>query len=120
TIYNQVRESDRPEFIALLSQHLPMRYANPRPTGATVLFPVIGWACSELPLLAEFYVRTGHTAELLETLQKPPMPTFGLAILMAYMEEMIALNFNLFSEKELKEMPAALAHLREIAEQQTY
>jgi hypothetical protein len=120
TIYNQVQESDRPEFIANLLQHLPMRYASPRPSGATVFFPVIGWACSELPLLAEFCVRTGHTVELLEALQKPPMPTFGLAILMAYMEEMIALNFNLFSDKELNEMPAALAHLREIAERQTY
>ena len=36
------------------------------------------------------------------------------------LEEMIALNFNLFSDGELAAMPAALAHLREIADRQTW
>jgi len=119
TIYSQLQENDRPEFIAKLLLNLPMRYST-RGNGTTVIFPVFGWYCSELPLLAEFCVRTGHTAALLKALNKPPMPTPGLAIMMAYMEEMVALNFNLFSDKELKEMPVALAHLREIAERQTY
>ena len=35
-------------------------------------------------------------------------------------EEMIALNFNLFSDSELASMPSSLAHLREIAERQTW
>ena len=120
TIYNQVQETDRPKFIASLLQHFPMRFSSPRPSGATALFPIIGWACSELPLLAEFLVRAGHTAQLFEALQKPEMPTMGLAILMVYIEEMIALNFNLFSDKELREMPGAMMHLREISERQTY
>ena len=59
---------------------------------------------SELPLVGEFSVRMGYTQELLEAVRNVGKPTIGLITLLLELEEMIALNFTLFSEQELRAM----------------
>jgi len=46
------------------------------------------------------------------------MPSPGVAIMLMDIEEIIALNYNLFSRAEIDNLPKLLAHLREIAELQ--
>lgn len=69
-----------------------------------------------LPLIAEFCVRTGHLNELLEATKKPKFPTASLAMMVMELEEMVALNFNLFSDSQLEAMPNELVTLRENSE----
>jgi len=75
---------------------------------------------SVLALVAEFCVRTGHLKELLAATSEPKLPAESLAIMLQEIEEMIALNFNLFSDSELVSMPSALAPLREMAQRHTW
>jgi hypothetical protein len=82
--------------------------------------PAVNGKSSMLPLIAEFCVRTGHLNELLEATKKPKFPTASLAMMVMELEEMVALNFNLFSDSQLEAMPNELATLRENSELQTY
>src|SRR5260370_2180066 len=118
-IFSQVAEEDRAKFVSVLLDHVrqpiqtvPQRY-NPS-------FPSYRNKVSALALLAEFWIRTGYLKELLAATAKPKMPAASLVIMLLEIEEMIALNFNLFSDSELATMPSNLAPLREIAERQTY
>ncbi len=118
-IFSQVAEEDRAKFVSVLLDHVrqpiqtvPQRY-NPT-------FPSYSNKVSALALLAEFWIRTGYLKELLAATAKPKMPAASLVIMLLEIEEMIALNFNLFSDSELATMPSNLAPLREIAERQTY
>jgi hypothetical protein len=71
-------------------------------------------------LLAEFLIRAGYLKELLEATEAPQLPAMSLAYLLNEIEEMMALNFNLFSDAELESIPKKLSHLRNIANLQTY
>jgi hypothetical protein len=117
-VFNQVTEADRPLFIGGLLKSVekpfPAQYA-PRP-----IFPSVSSQSSMLPLTAEFCIRTGYLKELLDATKKPQFPTASLAMMVMELEEMVALNFNLFSDGQLESMPAELAPLWEIAERQTY
>ena len=116
-IFSQVAEADRTSFVsALLDYVRKPKATHTRKTGAHSF----GLQTSALPLLAEFCIRTGHLKELLAATAKPELPAWSLAIMLKEIEEMIALNFNLFSDSELASMPSSLAHLREIAERQTW
>jgi hypothetical protein len=75
---------------------------------------------SDLPLIAEFCIRTGYLKELLEATKVSIVPTASLAMMLREIEEMIALNFNLFSDAELETMPYQLSPLREIAHRQIH
>jgi hypothetical protein len=119
TLFSQISENDRLPFIsALLKKLLPAR--PNRVVHQHRIFPSFDWNTSGLGLLAEFCVRTRNTQALLEATLELQMPTPGLAVMLIEMEEMIALNFNIFSEAEIKNLPTALTHLREIAHRQTY
>jgi hypothetical protein len=54
---------------------------------------------SELPLIAEFLVRHKNTDSLLTTMKKAPIRP-ALTLLLMQIEEMIALNFTLFTDSE--------------------
>ena len=75
---------------------------------------------SELPLVAEFCIRTGNAEPFFEATTKPRMPSQALAIMMMQLEETIALNFNVFSNEQLEKIPDWLAPLRATADRQTY
>lgn len=117
-IFNQVADADRPNFIGGILKFVE----NPFHAGQTAArsFPSVNSQSSMLPLIAEFCVRTGYLKELLEATKVPTFPSASLAMMIMEMEEMVALNFNLFSDAQLEGMPAELAPLREIAERQTY
>ncbi len=118
-IFSQVAKEDRAKFVSALLDHVrqPIQAVRQRynPT-----FPSYRDGVSALALLAEFCIRTGHLKELLAATAEPKMPAASLVIMLLEIEEMIALNFNLFSDSELAAMPSNLAPLREIAERQTY
>jgi hypothetical protein len=119
TIFNQVGIAERAPFVSsLLNKFIPARTF--RMNGPQPVYPSWSSHTSSLPLLAEFCVRVGHTSLLLKATEILEYPTQSMVIMLIQMEEMIALNFNLFSDAELAEMAAALAHLREIADRQTW
>ncbi|MBZ5524312.1 MAG: hypothetical protein LAP21_18910 [Acidobacteriia bacterium] len=118
-IFSQVAETDRAAFVSDFLNYVQRgigaqrhKFGNP--------FPSFQGQTSALALIAEFCIRTGYLKELLAATVEPKMPTTSLAIMLKEIEEMIALNFNLFSDSELAAIPSGLAHLRDIAERQTY
>jgi hypothetical protein len=115
-VFSQVAEADRPIFVSTLLNAI----RKPIQAVPGHRFPSFNSKTSALALLAEFCIRTGHLKELLTATAEPKMPTTSLAVMLKQMEEIIALNFNLFSDTELVSIPTSLAHLREIAELQTY
>ena len=117
-IFSQVAEVDRPEFLSQLLEWV--RKARPAQVLRAVYFPIYQGCTSALALLAEFCVRTGHLKELLEATTVLTLPMASLVIMLMEIEEMIALNFNLFSDSELESIPTALNHQRGIAVLQTF
>lgn len=115
-IFGQVPSAERTDFIARLLTLVRNPPAASLPRGP-VTFPIFEGRTSALPLIAEFSVRTGHLNELLDATRVPETPSASLAVMLQQFEEMIALNFNLFSEAELINIPTGLAHLRKIAEE---
>ncbi len=117
-IFQQVMEADRPNFIGALLKFVEKPF--PAQRVSIRIFPSVDGKSSMLPLIAEFCVRMGHLNQLLEATKKPKFPTASLAIMIMELEEMVALNFNLFSDGQLQAMPKELATLRENSELQTY
>jgi hypothetical protein len=106
----------RPAFVAGLLK--PMLDAAPTNNG--YIFPCWRGKTSSLALLAEFCIRNGYVQALLDATLKLKMPSTGVAVMLIEIEEMISLNFNILSRAQIDNLPKALAHLREIAEQQTW
>jgi len=75
---------------------------------------------SALPLVGEFCIRNGHVDLLIEGLNKAKLPNPSIAGMFRELEEMIAVNFDVFSDAELLAMPAALKDVRAMAYQQTW
>jgi hypothetical protein len=98
-LYSELGEADKACFIEALSGRIAdgRAYSNPvndvRGAGQ--------WrSCrSELPLIAEFLVRQKQTGSLLIAMKKAPVRP-GLTLLLMQIEEMIALDFTLFSDRE--------------------
>jgi|GEM_PF-1260389 hypothetical protein len=118
-ILNQLTPHDRPAFISALLKMVPAAPIG-RKEGPQATFPSWHGYTSSLALLAEFCVRTGHLRSLLAATSEAEMPKPGLVVMLLELEEIIALNFNVFSDRDLGNMPKLLSHLREIAERQTY
>jgi hypothetical protein len=118
-IFSQVADADRASFVSALLDYVrkPMAASAQK---RVAYFPSFCRQTSALALLAEFCIRTGHLKELLAATAEPKMPAASLAIMLIEIEEMIALNFNLFSDSELASIPSGLWRLRAIAYQQTY
>ncbi len=99
SIMDEVDPSDRPNFFTKLEQRLSEPNA----------FKVIGKdvlgsgstnrTISELPLLAEFLIRSGDGTGFLKSLENAPLRP-GLTRLLLQLEEMIALDYTLFSDDE--------------------
>lgn len=117
-IYGQVEESVRPQLINFLSRRIELggTHSIHQPHSC---FPASADHVCELPLIAEFCIRTGNDGAFFAATAKPRMPTIPLAIMMIQLEDMIALNWDLFSRDQLGEIPNLLAPLREVASRQT-
>jgi hypothetical protein len=110
-LLDQVREEERPGLFATFGARiLNARSFRHRPG------PVLGagaWrrCSSELPLVAEFLVRRGDKQLFIRALGEAAASP-GLTLLLLQLEEMIALNFTLFSDEEYTQLPAAIASIR--------
>lgn len=117
-VFDQLHESMRDEFIAGLL-HLVERGGN-TVSHAEYFYPKFNGAISDLPLIAEFTVRNGYAGELFAALNRAKQPTVGLALMLLQLEEMVALNFNIFSEEEYSLFPGWLGGVRRVADLQMY
>jgi hypothetical protein len=119
TIMNQLAVEKRTAFVAgLVKVLLEIAPTNRHPN--QMLFPSLNRETSSLSLLAEFCIRNGYAQTLLDGTLQLKLPSAGVAIMLMEIEEIIALNYNLFSRAEIDNLPKALAHLREIADLQTW
>ena len=93
----QVAEKDRTAFVISVLSRLAMEPAwGPAKSAA---FPSWNGLVSELPLVVEFTVRNGAKEEFLRILAEAnPLP--GHVLLMRHLEEMVSLNFSLFTDAE--------------------
>lgn len=117
-LLSQVEVSDRPA----LTNSLIGRVARPEsarkesiPSGR---FPTWNGCVSELPLLAEFCVRIGFKQEFLRAMGELHL-TAGYVLLLMQLEDMIALNFNLFGDGELEQIGIAISKVRAKVYQKT-
>lgn len=110
-LLDQVQEEERPGLFATFgSRILTARSFRHRPG------PVLGagsWqrCSSELPLVAEFLVRRGDKQLFIRALSEPAASP-GLTLLLLQLEEIIALNFTLFTDEEYTQLPTAIASIR--------
>ncbi|MGA2755434.1 MAG: hypothetical protein ABSE53_16885 [Terracidiphilus sp.] len=110
TLFQNLSEADRSAFfLTLLQKIADLDTAWTARTYAR--FPTWKNCFSYLPLVAEFCVRTNHTASLIKSLREVQRPTTGMVIMFMELQEMISLNFNLFSDAEFVELSDALGEL---------
>jgi hypothetical protein len=99
-LFGQIQECERDLFVvdilARISSEKASKYFKDE-----ARFPCYRRSMSELPLVAEFCVRLGYSRNLIEAVSRAEKSTIGLVVLMLELEEMIALNFNLFGDQEL-------------------
>jgi hypothetical protein len=117
-LYEQIHTDERSQFIGSILKLVKSGTTHTEIKGAR--FPHFDNYTSCLPLLAEFCFRTDNTAAFFASLQDVKLPTKGMAIMLMQIEETIALNYDLFTEKELQEIPELLENLHAVAELQTY
>ncbi|MGA3325807.1 MAG: hypothetical protein ABSF45_15145 [Terriglobia bacterium] len=118
-ILNQLPPENRSSFIRMMVKWM-LEKAPTNNVAAHRNFPWWNGKTSSLSLLAEFCIRNGYVQVLLDGTLGLTLPTHGVAIMLIEIEEMISLNFNLFSRAEVDNLPKALAHLRDVAERQTW
>lgn len=119
TLFSQLIAGNRPLFIKALLTLTVEKYV-PRLQPIKAPFPAWNGHASALPLVSEFCIRNSSLSLLIEALDKVKLPTPSIAGMVRELEEMISVNFDVFSDAELEAMPKALAKAREIAEQQTW
>lgn len=96
------------------------RILNPRSfaqTRSASTFPQWQHLASELPLIIEFSVRQGYKQELFETLPNCAA-TVGVLLLLLELQEIIAFNFDVFSDEELARLPELLTNIQKGARMQ--
>ncbi|HTC63324.1 MAG TPA: hypothetical protein VK709_10815 [Candidatus Saccharimonadales bacterium] len=106
-IFSQVPTDSRPSFIRDLSLRLKSERSCAR--NRTNEFPRWDGFASESPLIAEFLVRNGGKDELFAILvDKTPRFIPGHALLLLQLEEMIALNYSIFTDGEYSQLSEAI------------
>jgi hypothetical protein len=116
-VFSQVEADRRDDFIDKILRLVRQGGRVVRGRGH---FPNFMGCVSDLPLIAEFCIRTGYKERLFAAAGLLPTPTCGMAMMLMQVEEALTLNFNLFGDGELGKMPEWLAPLKEMAELQTY
>lgn len=106
-IFGQLAPEDRVDLIHILTQWLSSRDCC-RKSDKDHIYPSYRNMVSEFPLIAEFIVRRGYAKDLFKALSEINNPSIPLVILFLALEDMIALNFTLFSDDELREIPRQL------------
>jgi hypothetical protein len=111
-LFSQLTKDDRPSFIqALLERISGKTTARRADKSEDKIFPSWNGFVSELPLVVEFCIRTGYSRDAIQATGESRRLSPGLVLLLIQLEEIIALNFNLFSDSELAQMPTTLLGL---------
>jgi hypothetical protein len=118
-IFAQLSPANRRLFVGGLVNLLIQTDGAPA-TNTRVCFPLWNGRVSSLPLVAECCNRNGCLDLLLAALDKTEFPTTSIALMMIQFEEIVSLNFNVFSDADLAAMPIALKGIRERSELQTW
>jgi len=120
SVYGGINESERPQLVDFILQRVESGGTRTYYKPEHYAFPSFHGMVCELPLVAEFCVRTGNSERFFAATAKPTTPTNPLAIMMMQVEETIALNWDWFSNEQLGEIPKWLTPLRETADRQTH
>jgi hypothetical protein len=120
SVFGSVNEKERPELIDYILQRVESGGTRTYRKQENYAFPSAFGKVCELPLVAEFCIRTGNIEPFFAATAKPTMPTDSLAIMMKQLEEIVALNWNWFSNEQLGVIHKWLSPLREIADRQTH
>lgn len=117
-ILNQLDSLRKEEFLGILIEEELQR---PHHLGSgRSRFPSWNGDTSALPLLAEVCVRNESFDTLLAKLYPAEMPNANVAVMLIQLEETLSLNFNVFTENDLEQMPKKLSRLYDVAERQTW
>ena len=118
-LFQQLSEQNRQPFLEDLLNLTSLQYVKSR-IEAKAFHPSWDGHTSALPLMAEMCIRHGYQHILFGVLDTINLPSANLVVMIVQLRETISLNYNLLSKADLQGMPAALKHLREIADRQTW
>lgn len=113
-LYSQVAEADRNDFLARLIARISEAKTHKRPDKEFV-YPYFGDRVSEVPLITELAIRTGHIAALFKAITQVKVWNASLLFFLMEIEEVIALEFRLLSDDWLQKIPAILSSVVEKA-----
>jgi hypothetical protein len=111
-LFAQLAVQDRDSFIEGLLKALPNKNSHQN-IDVKWRFPAYLSRMSELPLLAEFVIRVGYYGALVDAINALKTSTLGIAIMFVELEDLVALNFTVFSDAELAAMGSALKQFRD-------
>src|ERR1035441_4770062 len=110
-LLDQVPEQDRAAFFAASLSRTSNRGAYRHTVGGVLYAGEWRRCSSEMPLVAEFVVRRGDKRLLISALSKAALSP-GLTLLLLQLEEMIALNFTLFTDEEYTQLRTAVESVK--------
>ena len=108
---DQVSEQDRPALLAASLSRISRGDSYRHTPGEELKAGQWRRCSSELPLVAEFVVRRGDKQLFIGALSKAILSP-GLTLLLVQLEEMIALNFTMFTDEEYTQLRAATDTIR--------
>jgi hypothetical protein len=113
TLLDQVAEQDRPSLMTSIMSRILKKSSYRDRLGQPVGAGQSQRCSSELPLVAEFVVRRGDKQLFINALGKAALSP-GLTLLLKHLkEEMIALNFTLFTDAEYTQLRTAIPEISE-------
>jgi len=112
-LLDQVPEQDRAALFVFLRSRISNEHSYRHKPGHASITGSWTQCSSELPLLAEFLVRRGDKQLFIRALSEAS-PSPGLTLLLMQLEEMITLNFTLFTDEEYAQLPTAIATLNQV------
>jgi hypothetical protein len=109
-LLDQVSDQDKPLVLDSTRSRISQTWSFSHKPG-----PVLGmgtWdrCTSELPLIVEFLARRGEKQPLIRAISEAA-PSPGLTLLLMQLEEMIALNFTLFTEEEYSKIQVSISSI---------
>jgi hypothetical protein len=110
-LLDQVSEQDRRALLVASLSRISNRGAYRHISGDILAAGQWRRCSSELPLIAEFLVRRGDKQFFIRALSEAA-PSPGLTLLLVQLEEMIALNFTLFTDEEYTQLGVAMETIR--------
>lgn len=113
-LLSQLSESARPQFLRLVQTRFLSGLACRKEHSN--IYPKWDNLISELPLVVEFLTRNGGKEELFGALEAKDTPIIpGHVLMLAQIEDMIALNYTVFSDSEYDRLGSAVTSFGSLA-----